>query len=840
MSLCLVGLLAALASACGGGGDGANGPAAEPQTAMSSGLLMMAQLNTERAAGLDSTFAAKAAQPEGVARAAAAAAPAAAAFQFDLPEAATTSAGVYDNRGRLLRTLWRGERLAAGNHSRNWDGADDQAQPLPTGRYEMRLIHHQVNYRWEGVIGNSSLEFGGSRLHKAFLPPASLATVADRVYYAVGYNEAQSGLHAFALAEPRINLRPARITDPFAAVTMVAADARRVYWANTGGLSRTSFVAALDPVQGKPLPFGAGQDICLNRRPDGQNCYPDQDYKGVLGVQTEAAWAPTGLAVQRNGRLLAVAHGGMNRIRLYDKNSGAFVREMNVALQADSTNQLAMSPAGDLWVISAGQVLRYTQLDSAAPQVAARIGGLHKPLAVAVSGSNEDMVWVADGGTRQQVKRYNRLGQTLTSFGRLGGYRRDTLAAINKFCFTGAAGVERTAMTVDAEQSLWLTDTCNNRLVRLRSNGRFDAPVAYLPAVYSSTVDLNNGRRVFANFLEFEVDSTLPLAPGGVSWVLKRNWLPGLPAELQDNQAHNLGFGGLISVVTLGNGRTYGMLAAHQRHHLVELPAVGPLRLLQTLPAPAEGVSVPVLYADGDLRWAVTDGQGQRVLRRALEGFDASGQPRWAAVPQVLAQVALTAGTPYYRGAFSGVLGPRFPTTDSGLVLFFDQSVQGNDGFHLGAVAADEGKGWIWQASPSAALDGLGSFQTRAFDPHIHYGGNALWSHGRHVLYGYHGEFYTDAQTGRVGQANQFMHFLDNGLFVGQFGVPSTRDAPEGAPGMSGNAISPTLVRAADQLYMLHNDESSHGGVHRWRIEGWDSVRELRVAVDKAASAATR
>jgi len=47
-------------------------------------------------------------------------------------------------------------------------------------------------------------------------------------------------------------------------------------------------------------------------------------------------------------------------------------------------------------------------------------------------------------------------------------------------------------------------------------------------------------------------------------------------------------------------------------------------------------------------------------------------------------------------------------------------------------------------------------------------------------------------------------------------------------------------VRAGGNLFMYHNDESVHGGVHRWRIEGWDSVRELRVAVDKAASAATR
>ena len=835
--------LAALVGGCGGGG-GSDEPGSSPLARVSMppvGAQAIAQVIADRQPAIDTYAALALAQ---VVRSAAANTPEGSAlqapvpFSFELPETATTSAGVYDVEGRLLRTLWRGERLPAGRQNPQWDGADDQGQPLPPGRYEVRVVHHQVTYHWEGVIGNSSLEFGGSRLHKAFLPPSSLAAIDDRLLYAVGYNEAQSGLHGLRLAEPRINIRPAKITDPFAAVALVAADARRVYWANTGGLSKTSFVAAIDGASGAPLPFAEGRDICLNRRPDGQNCYPDQDYKRVIGIETDAAWAPTGLAVQRNGRLLAVAHGGQNLIRFYDKSSGLLLRTLGVALQAEATNQIAFSPAGDLWVISGSRVLRYSQVDSANPVVAAQIGGLHKPLAVTV-GHSEDAVWVADGGTRQQVRRTNRQGQTLASVGRMGGNQRDSLAAVNRLCFSGAAGVERTGLAVAADQSLWIIDTCNNRLVRLQANGRIDAPVAYLPAVYSSTVDLTDPRRVFANFLEFEVDTELPLAPGGVSWVLRRNWLPSLPSALKDSQAHNLGFGGLITVVTLRNGRTYGMLAANNRHHLVELPASGPMRLLQTLPAPAEGVSVPVLFDNGDLRWAVTDGNGQQVLRRRLEGFDEAGQPRWAATPELLAAVPLMAGTPYFRGAFSGVLGPRFPVSESGQVLFFDQSVQGNEGFHLGATRAD-GRGWACQASPSAALDGKGSFQTRSADAHIHYGGNALWAHGRHVLYGYHGEFYTDAQTRRVGQANQFMHFFDNGLFIGQFGVPSTRDAPEAAPGLHGNAISPTLVRAGGNLFMHHNDESVHGGVHRWRIEGWDSVRELRVAVDKAASAATR
>eukprot|EP01038_Epipyxis_sp_PR26KG_P003365 gene3365-biopygen2485 len=72
------------------------------------------------------------------------------------------------------------------------------------------------------------------------------------------------------------------------------------------------------------------------------------------------------------------------------------------------------------------------------------------------------------------------------------------------------------------------------------------------------------------------------------------------------------------------------------------------------------------------------------------------------------------------------------------------------------------------------------------------------------------------------------MHFDESGLFLSQFGEPSTRGAGTTVAGLSGNAFSPTLVRDGRRLYLYHNDESSHGGVHRWRIDGWDDVGELR------------
>jgi hypothetical protein len=266
---------------------------------------------------------------------------------------------------------------------------------------------------------------------------------------------------------------------------------------------------------------------------------------------------------------------------------------------------------------------------------------------------------------------------------------------------------------------------------------------------------------------------------------------------------------------------------AKGRQVVVELPAAGPLRIVKVLGSPLPGATMKVFYENGELGYAVTGPATQTAMRLALTGFDGAGDPVWARNPEAIASVPLTPGSPYYRGAFAGTSPPRFPITASGKVIFFDQSVSGNEGFHLGAAQRGT-RGWLWQASPSGALDERGTFQTKAVDGSLHYGGNAVWSHGRHIVYGFHGEFYKDLQNGNVGQASQFMHFDDSGLFLGQFGRQTTRPSSALEPGMSGNAFSPTLVRDGPRLYLYHNDESFHGGVHRWRIDGWDDVVDMK------------
>ena len=119
------------------------------------------------------------------------------------------------------------------------------------------------------------------------------------------------------------------------------------------------------------------------------------------------------------------------------------------------------------------------------------------------------------------------------------------------------------------------------------------------------------------------------------------------------------------------------------------------------------------------------------------------------------------------------------------------------------------------------------------------------------VIVGFNGEGW------RGGQANQWLHYDGaTGLFLGQFGtVNGVHDLPHSSfdyvgggyatPGSAGNSFGAILVQvpgdgadatavpsiASDALYLYHNDESVHGGVHRWRVSGLDEHNIERVRV---------
>jgi hypothetical protein len=385
-------------------------------------------------------------------------------FSFDLAQPRSTSAGIFAADGRLLRTLWRGERLAAGRHARSWDLRLDDGSAAPSSEVTVRVIHHDVKYHWQGAVGNSSAR-AGSLPFRSFMPPASLAADGVQLHIALGYNEAQSSVTGLRTDDPQRPASAVQQKDPFVGVGLVASDGVALYMAQTGGLNKAGFLFARRLADGQPLVFAQGQPLCLNRWAGSDRCYPDQTYPSVLGSRPESEALPTGLAVQRNGPLLAVAYAAEQQVRVFDKHSGAMLVQWPAPLARDGRNQLAMGADGDLWLLAEGRALRYTDIGRQARQVAA-IEGLEKPLALATDPVDAHRVWVAEGGGAQQLRRFGRGGAVERVLGQRAGLAATAEVSNERLCFSGPGAREQTALAVDGADQLWVVDTCNNRLQR--------------------------------------------------------------------------------------------------------------------------------------------------------------------------------------------------------------------------------------------------------------------------------------------------------------------------------------------------------------------------------------
>lgn len=734
---------------------------------------------------------------------------------FTLDKSYVTSAGAYSTDGTLVKTLWRKVNYTAGTHTAIWDGTDDNGVVVPLGKYQIRVLYHNVKYLWEGVIGNTSSSFTGLGVHRAYRSMSGLAIDGNKAFYTVGYNEGQPGVYQFSTSNIQHVQTHLFHKDYKSAFNYIATDGKQTYFANVGnGWDTTSFVIASKISDNAQVTFPYGVV-------KGTNTYDQSYWNNVINLETEEP--PTGLAVQKNGIVLAVSHSSANEIRLFDKYNGNLLRIISVA----NPQGIATAPNGDLWVIckmdGVPVVRRYTNLKTN-PVAVTTLTGLSLPVAVAVHPQNNDIVMVADGGSSQQIKAFSSTGSSLWTYGKQGGYANGPTVENNKFWFKPLDGIS-TFLTIQSDGSFWVNDRGNYRTMHFSASRQYLEQIMFLKYSRVATVDLNNPNRLFSECLEFNVDYSKPLEPNNGSWRLVRNWCHGTPYAKNDDA-------GLSTVVTLKNGLTYGLISDTNDgdyKNLVELVISGTQSELRQT-----GITLKDAYedgqsleADGSIQFLRNANGVQTFHKKTLAGFDITRNPQWNP-PILLAKVPMKSKAPYYHLA---PFPARTKVTSSGVVISFDPSTKANTGWHLGGVELGSDK-WLWQASPTGWTDGLGTYQTQEVDGSIQYAGNFSMVSGRNIFYGFHGEFWKHRPTGYVGQANQWMHFFDNGLFVGQFGKSWYVDEPyfEGkgtVAGSAGNAFSPTIIKVNGKIYLYHNDESSHSGVHRWLIEGTETIKEL-------------
>ena len=697
---------------------------------------------------------------------------------FVLNQNFTTSAGVYKPDGTLVKTLFSARKMFAGTNVVFWNGLDDNNQVAPAGTHTIKMIAHNVQYVWENVVGNSSVPNTGESVHNGFEPIKAMTFNGTTAFYTSGYNENHLELNRFDTRNPN---KLTKIFGPKTLITTdsitdVAADGSNLYAMNSRMVSVYS-----------------------------------QSSLGVIRT-IDTGSNNSHVEVQKNGNLLFVSKKSQNMIRIYDKNSSSGTPTGSISVS--QPDDLSVTASGDLWVISGTSAIRYS-VNANGGSVAQTISGFGNPIAIACSPV-DGTVLVADAST-WQVKAFNSNGDWIWTHGQAGGFANGPRVTSDKFYWVFQdqnKWFTTTFLQFQPDGTWWVGDTFLGRSLHFNMNRQLLHEIDYQPHTYLGSVDVNNGSRVFNRFTEYHVDYTKPPQQ---AWTITNFWGYGLQADCFGMED------GICSAITMNNGRTYalsystGSPSNGWRRRVVELTANG---LRWTL-SPDVG-SYGRITKDGSL-YGQTGNSPQTYWRKSFAGFDGNGDPQWN--PQE------TLGTANVGNGFltSDPASDRFPLlTSSDVVVVYDSSRRtenatppvpphpGGSGYHLGGVRRG-GNTWLWRAMPTfGPMDGKGGY-----DSWVEYGGNYHMVSGRNIFAGFHGEFFQDA-----GQAGQFMHYYDNGLFVGQFGQPLLFGVVVNPPGGSGNNFNPALVEVGSDLYLYHNDEPGRGS-HRWKTVGASAIQEL-------------
>ena len=759
-----------------------------------------------------------------------------ASFSFTVATDAKTSAGVFDENDKLLRTLWSNVSYTAGQHSATWDGFDDDGQSLNPDTLSVKVISHNVSYNWDGVLGNTSEHMTGVNKMKGAEMPSDIVFDQNGIGYAtIGSNEMQYLLYKFEDSRPRVWYKGVR-TDYQRSLRQLTIDDTRVYAGNTGtGFDWENFLYR----------YGINTDLDSFLTEKG---FPTNENRGAnwSGVVPHPQ-SITGMAVEKSGNTLYTSQALGDTIFYFDKTTGDSLGSFSIP----HPRQMEFDLNGNLWIINGtpGQlnVSKYAGFPNN-PQLLFSITGLENGLDLSISPDGSTIA-VADGGASQQVKGFSTVDGSLQwTLGIYGGQFANGPDIENKKFFfrnfTSKPWSERGLVAYAPSGNIYVGDIGNQRVQIFDTNHNYVDTQQYIPVNYVAAADYKDPSRAYIGWLEFEVDYSKPLGAGG--WKMVKNWSSSLPTEYDGHQKE--GISGTITMTFNGVDYTYALVS-------IDAPHFKQSMALLLLPDSGNAIDTGQRFSpnhsinpDGSMVTYRNGTTAQEIVSTPMTGVTLEGFPIWG-TEQTLASVPLGQKDPYFRGFFSSYHGPRFPVTSGGVVVFFDQKRRDsavNPGFHLGGAKIGN-TDWQWRASPSGKWrayfraedvgeirgDVRQSDMTGIYDDETFhtYGGNRVMAIDQHIVYGYHGEFWKD------GQANQWLHFLENGLFVGQFGKPNYPWKTANYAGVAGNAFSPTMVGFGSDLYIYHNDESIHSGLHRWNISGLDTIQTEVIALGSGSAA---
>ena len=798
----------------------------------------------------------------------------------ELSPVKSSSAVIKNAVGKVIRTLWQNRAYRAGQHGEIWDGLDDYGVVAIGGPFTALLEYNGVDYKWDGVLGdtNPTLSAPNSWDGTIFSFPVDMVSIGLKGFTAAGYDEGNYTSQVFKLATPNLDVNPfVQQTYTQNLFFRAATDGNLVYFAqdNPGGQNGPGGIVAFDP-NGYLHNFSKGVILGSDRYtiavdPNNPRRLTVQVADYMVSTDTDAI---TGIAVQRNGPLMASSHGKYNNtaspdsVHIFNKLTGQFVQ----AFPIQNPQRMAFDLTGNLWVISgnglSGDVLYKVTNVGSTNNVLTPITGLSNPVAVSVSPLSGDL-FIADGGTNQRVMEYsvgtNTLLNTLGTFGGYGtGNSCNSSVSPYKFWFDYSGldimtqvdvyGDQHTPfINVDDNGDLEVDDPSTGQIEFYHLDAgiwTYTKRIMYQAGWRSFSALLNDPTRIFigqGGMLEISRDWTKPLlqgdpdpAQGGNgSWALKNNWAPCIMTAVGYQGAPAMQY--IIDTwKSPTNNNTY-MLTGNQsgRTAWSILNPNGSVTM-EVMPTNSNLFGYTRMSPNGDQVAPTTNGIVPNTVNLPiyhLTGYDSMNMPTYGPAT-ALATVAVNHANGEPQGQITSDL-----TADGALVMFEqnkNSSVAGTPPvFHLGAAHAGS-TSYDWKAYPEkdfAWADGNGYFPKANLSNIASEGGEIHVSDN---------EIFTMFAGNYAPWGCQFMHYHSDGMFIGQFGYltqfSGTKNGLNGygvdgisnsvtgeykVPGFCGDVGVFKALRVGNNIKILHPDESYYHGLHEWDISGLDTITEV-------------
>lgn len=745
-------------------------------------------------------------------------------FAYDIPSTNQTSAGIFDGSGNLVRTLWSNVTKTADSYVGTWDGKNDAGATVSAGTYTAKVRYNANTYTWLDPIGNYSDTTYGSTVMRGLRGIQGMATYGSYGYYTTGFNEGNTSQYKFTLADPhsKIDILSPQNGDFNMELQNVCTDGNIVYW--------TGF----DPHDsGRSLTFGTWVAAGAGHTADDEVQFSSGTaiqaslgrwYNWAIGASTTLAARPTGISV--NSTYIFVSRSGQSKISVYNKTTGAFVRDIT---SLTTPRQSVVDPNGFLWLITGtSTVTKYTiNANGTITTTGITIAGLSRPLSISASPDGNTIA-IVDGNASQQLKGFaTSNGASSWTLGTSGGGYSNNAVTNTKFMFdhpvmNDLQVIHPPYVAYKPDGGFILGDSGNMRSLVHNSSRTVTDTFGYLKMLYQISADTVDTDRVFGDWLEFDRSTG----------ALVGNWASGITANYiaaNDMDTRDM----LNNCMTFSNGRTYASVmytdpSTEIRYpEIVELVSGGTIRFtgirldqFQKFNFDEDG---NIYYISGDTQ---SLGSTLTYKQRLLTGFDGSNNPQWAAATTIGTFPALTNQHPLWLSYTT-----PFITTSGKMVVFGEH--KDAPGMHLGAIVAGTAA-YVWQTSKANSTSYSGAFPTdgtfdRGNGVQNGYAGGDLVGKDNDIFWNYIGEFWQNSQV------NKWHHYYEDGLMLGQFGKTGPEaqaiDGTQAPREMAGNAFSTAIQKVGSDYYIYHGDESVHGGIHVWKVSNLSSMGLVTTSV---------